>query len=312
MSKTIINRRAALQFIGLAAGASVVPKADASSAKVNPAPFVFSLNMSTIRGQNLGFMKELEVASKAGFCHVEIWIDSLHDYLKHGGTLTEVKTRLDALGLTVENCIAFAEWIVDDDQKRKKAIEQMKKEMDMVAQLGCKRIAATGKGLPENPATSLDTMAKRYRAVLEMGDETGVLPILELWGFQKKLDRVSEVTYIAMESGHKKANILLDVFHLYRGKTPLDMLSLLNPAHVDILHMNDYPATLAADIITDADRIYPGDGVAPIKRILKTLKRHDEPLILSAELFNTAYYKQDALTVAKTCLEKMKKLADGV
>lgn len=312
MSKTIINRRAALQFIGLAAGASVVPKADASSAKVNPAPFVFSLNMSTIRGQNLGFMKELEVASKAGFRHVEIWIDSLLDYLKNGGTLKEVKTRLDALGLTIENCIAFAEWIVDDDQTRKKAMEQMKKEMDMAAGLGCKRIAATGKGLPENPATSLDTMAQRYRAVLEMGDETGVLPILELWGFQKKLDRVSEVTYIAMESGHKKANILLDVFHLYRGQTPLDTLSLLNPAHVDILHMNDYPAALAAGSITDADRIYPGDGVAPIKRILKTLKRHDKPLVLSAELFNKAYYKQDALTVAKTCLEKMKKVVVDV
>lgn len=312
MSKTIINRRAALQFIGLAAGASVVPKAGASLAKVNAAPFVFSLNMSTIRGQNLGFMKELEIASKAGFRHVEIWIDSLHNYLKHGGTLKEVKTHLDELGLTVENCIAFAEWIVDDDQTRKKAMEQMKKEMDMVARLGCKRMAATGKGLPENPATSLDTMAQRYRAVLEMGDETGVLPILELWGFQKKLDRVSEVTYIAMESGHKKASILLDVFHLYRGKTPLDTLSMLNPSHVDILHMNDYPATLAAHAVTDADRIYPGDGAAPIKCVLKTLKRHDRPLILSAELFNATYYKQDALTVAKTCLKKMKKVVEEV
>jgi 2-keto-myo-inositol isomerase len=72
--------------------------------------------------------------------------------------------------------------------------------------------------------------------------------------------------------------------------------------------MNDYPSTLSPDVITDADRIYPGDGVAPIKRILTMLKRHDKPLILSAELFNAGYYKQDALTVAKTTLEKMKRL----
>ena len=76
--------------------------------------------------------------------------------------------------------------------------------------------------------------------------------------------------------------------------------------------MNDYPATLSRAVITDADRIYPGDGVAPIKRILKTLKRHDQPLILSAELFNAIYYKQDALTVAKTALKKMKAVAEGV
>ena len=311
MSKPTINRRTALQFIGVAAGASVVPKAEVSTIKASPAPFIFSLNMSTIRGHNLGFMKELEIASKAGFRHVEIWIDSLRNYLDHGGSLKEVKTHLNNLGLTIENCIAFAEWSVDDDNTSKHALEQMKKEMDMVAQLGCKRIAATGKGLPENPATSLDAIAQRYRAVLDLGDKTGVLPILELWGFQKKMDRVSEVAYIAMESGHKKANILLDVFHLYRGQTPLDTLSLLNPTHVDILHMNDYPPNLSANNITDADRIYPGDGVAPIKRILKTLKRNDKPLILSAELFNANYYKQEALIVAKTCLEKTKSVVEG-
>lgn len=312
MSKPTIDRRTALQFIGLAAGASVVPAANASSFTTNPAPFIFSLNMSSIRGQHLGFLKELEIASKAGFRHVEIWIDSLREYLDQGGNLKEAKDRLEILGLTVENCIAFAEWAVDDDTRRQKGLEQMKKEMDMVAHLGCKRMAATGKGLPQNPSTSLDAIAERYHTVLDLGDKTGLIPILELWGFQKKLDKVSEVTYIAMESGRKKANILLDIFHLYRGQTPLDTLSLLNPTHVDILHMNDYPATLGANVITDADRIYPGDGVAPIKRILKILKRHDRPLILSAELFNATYYKQDALMVAKTCLEKMKKVVVDV
>ncbi|HJP62690.1 MAG TPA: hypothetical protein VJ844_04575, partial [Mucilaginibacter sp.] len=104
MSKPTINRRRALQFIGVAAGASVVPKAEVLTVKTSPTPFVFSLNMSTIRGHNLGFMKELEIASKAGFRHVEIWIDSLRSYIDHGGTLKEVKIHLNNLGLTVENC----------------------------------------------------------------------------------------------------------------------------------------------------------------------------------------------------------------
>ena len=312
MPENHFNRRKAIRLIGITAGAAVLNKAKAAVPKVAAPSFTFSLNLSTIHGQKLGFMKELEIASKAGYRHVEIWIDSLHDYLKNGGNLKEVTTRLSDLGLKVENCIAFAKWVVDDEATRKAALEQMKNEMGMMAEIGCKRIAATGMGLPPNPTTSLDTMAERYRVVLELGEKQGVVPLLELWGFQKKLDKLSEVTYIAMESGHRSANILLDVFHLYRGKTSLDALSLISPLHVDILHMNDYPSTLSADVITDADRIYPGDGVAPIKQILKTLKRHDKPLILSAELFNAAYYKQDALVVAKTCLEKMKKITETI
>ncbi len=312
MPENPIKRRDAIKLLGVSAGAAVMPKNTMSPLVAQPPPFVFSLNMSTIHGQKLGFIKELETAAKAGYHSVEIWIDTLNEYLASGGSLKEVKTRLNDLGLQVENCISFNQWTVDDEATRKAAMENMKKEMGLIAEIGCKRIAATGKGLPSDPAMSLDTIAERYRSVLELGTNMHVLPILELWGFQKKLSKLNEVVYIAMETGNKSANILLDIFHLYRGKTSLDTMPFINPNIVDILHMNDYPSTLSADVITDADRIYPGDGVAPIKRILKMLKRPHKPLILSAELFNVAYYKQDALVVAKTALEKMRKVASEV
>jgi 2-keto-myo-inositol isomerase len=139
-----------------------------------------------------------------------------------------------------------------------------------------------------------------------------VIPLLEMWGFQKQLSTVSEVTYCAMQSGRAQARILLDIFHLYKGNTPIDTLAFINPEINPILHMNDYPSTLTQAVITDADRIYPGDGVAPLHRILQILQHRDEPLILSAELFNAEYDKQDALTVAKTALAKMKAVAGGV
>jgi len=262
--------------------------------------------MATIRGHNLGFVKELETASKAGFRSVEIWMDSLQTYLKNGGTLSDVKKRLSDLGVQVENTIGFAAWIVDDDAARKKGIEQMKGEMDMLAQIGCKRIAAPPVGATEMPKLDLNKAAERYRTILEMGDATGVVPQLEMWGFSKNLSRASEVLYVAMESGHPSAKVLLDVFHLYKGATPLDTLHLMSPSAIDILHMNDYPANLSPTDITDADRIYAGDGVAPIKHILQILHQQDKPLIISTEVFNKNYYNQDALAVARTALAKMK------
>jgi len=109
-----------------------------------------------------------------------------------------------------------------------------------------------------------------------------------------------------MQTGHPSAKVLLDIFHLYKGGTSLDTLHLMSPSAVDILHMNDYPANITPANITDADRVYAGDGVAPIKRILQILQKETQPLILSTEVFNKKYYSQDALTVAKTALDKMK------
>ena len=310
MLEAPIDRRKAIQIISLSAGASVVPSGSNSVAKpeVQPA-FTYCLNMATIRGHNLGFVKELETAAQAGFRSVEIWIDSLQNYLTGGGTIKDAAKRLADLGIRVENLISFCEWIVDDETTRKKGIEQMKREMELMAQIGCKRIAATGKGINSVSVPDLNTIAKRYRAILEVGDLTGVVPQIEMWGFQKNLSKVSEVLYAAMESGHPSARILLDIFHLYRGNTPFDTLKLMSPMAVDILHMNDYPAGFNQQAITDADRIYPGDGIAPLKRILKILKKPDQPLVLSTELFNKNYYAQNALTVAKTSMAKMKAVA---
>jgi len=308
LNKTI-SRRGVLQLMGVTAGISVVEKAEASirplKTKENPA-FTFCLNMATIRGHKLGFVKELETASAAGFHSVEIWIDSFNEYLTKGGALTETKNRLNDLGLKIENSISFNKWIVDDASVRKNGLEQMKKEMGVLAELGCKRLAATGEGATTGNVSDFNTIAERYRTILELGDASGVVPQLEMWGFMKNMSNVAEVLYIAMKSGHPSARILLDIFHLYRGNSSVDTLPLMDPSAVEILHMNDYPATLSSDVITDADRIYPGDGVAPLKRILHVLGKRDKPLVLSTELFNQAYYKQDALLVAKTSLSKMK------
>ena len=316
MPKDIISRRNSLKLLGASAIAPLIPAISKINSEpqstIPPASFRYCLNMSTIRGHNLGFIKELETASKAGFRSVEIWMNSLQTYLTNGGTPKEAKKRIDDLGLTIENCIGFAEWIVEEEDRRKKGLDLMKKEMDLLVQIGCKRTAAPPAGATQTPGLDLKKAAERYRTILELGDATGVVPHLELWGFSKNLSRVSEVFYVALESGHPSAKVLLDVYHLYKGGSPVETLSLINPYSVDILHMNDYPAQLSSSVITDADRLYAGDGVAPIKQVLRALSKKDKPLVLSTEVFNKNYYAQDALLVAKTALQKMKKVVTAL
>jgi sugar phosphate isomerase/epimerase len=303
-----MNRRKLLQLAGISAGISLLPRSLYAAAAPPSAAFTYCLNMATIRGHKLGFIKELEVAAKAGFRSVEIWIDSLQTYLQNGGTISDAKRRINDLGIKVENAIGFAKWIVPDEAERKKGIEQMKQEMELLAQIGCPRTAAPPIGATEGILLDLPQVAERYRTILQLGDQTGVVPQLELWGFSKNLSKLSEVAYVAIQSGHPSARILLDVFHLYKGGSSLATLPLVSSYAVEILHVNDYVANMPATTITDADRIYPGDGIAPIRTILQTLKNPQRPLIISTEIFNKNYYRQDALTVASTALAKMKKV----
>ncbi|CAA9266495.1 MAG: 4-hydroxyphenylpyruvate dioxygenase [uncultured Adhaeribacter sp.] len=306
-----LSRRASIKFLSASVGLALLPE----TSKAIPAPkaaFTYCLNLSTIRGHKLGFIKELEVASQAGFRSVEIWMDTLETYLKNGGTLKDARKRLDDLGIKVENTIGFAPWIIDDETARLKGLEQLKREMEMLAQLGCHRTAAPPVGATDKPGLDLKRAAERYRTILEMGEQTTVIPHLELWGFSKNLSRLSEVMYVATESGHPAAKVLLDVYHLYKGGTNLASLPLVGKPAMEIFHVNDYPANLTPTAITDADRIYTGDGVAPVRQILQTVRTPDRPLIISFEVFNKNYYAQDALLVAQTALAKMKAITKNI
>lgn len=269
-------------------------------------PFGYCLNTSTIRGQKLTIVQEAELASKAGFHALEPWIRELDDHVKAGGSLEDLGKRFRDLGLSVESAIGFFDWVVDDDSRRKKGLDEAKRNMEMVRKIGGTRLAAPPAGATDRADIDPGRIADRYRALLELGDAAGVTPQAEVWGFSRTLGTLGAAVQAAVAADHPKACILPDVYHLYKGGSGFLGLRLLGRDAFHVIHMNDYPADPPRDRITDADRVYPGDGVAPLKQILRVLHANGYRGVLSVELFNKAYWSQDALTVLRTAIDKLR------
>jgi sugar phosphate isomerase/epimerase len=114
---------------------------------------------------------------------------------------------------------------------------------------------------------------------------------------------------VAVETGHPKACVLVDVYHLHKGGSDYHGMGLLGTTTMHVFHMNDFPAEPGRDKIDDSYRVYPGDGVGPLPDILRTLRNTGGAKVLSLELFNRQYWAQDPLEVARTGLAKMKAVA---
>jgi sugar phosphate isomerase/epimerase len=284
---------------GAAADAGVQP------ARTPQEPFGYCLNTSTLSGQRLGIVETIEVAARAGYSAIEPWIRELEEYVQQGGNLKELGRRLQDRGLSVPSVIGFAEWIVEDDQRRRKGLEEVKRCLEMTAQIGGQRLAAPPAGAVGEEIPP-DKAAQRYRAILELGRNYGVVPQLEIWGFSRSVRRLGEALHIAAEADHPDACILADIYHLYKGGSSFHGLKLLGPGTLFVLHCNDYPAQPARVDIRDEHRVYPGDGVAPLAQIFRHLRSAGFSGWLSLELFNRDYWKQEALHVARTGLEKMR------
>jgi sugar phosphate isomerase/epimerase len=262
--------------------------------------------MSTIRGQKLSLPDQVDVAARAGYHAIEPWIGELNAYVEQGGSLPDLRKRIADAGLEVASAIGFAEWIVDDDARRAKALETARRDMELVRGIGGTRIAAPPSGATKQPDLNLFRAAERYRELLEVGRQVGVTPQLELWGFSQSLSRLGELALVAVESAHPNACLLPDVYHIYKGGSEFQGLRMLNGRMIHVFHMNDYPAEPERARISDGDRVYPGDGIAPLGKILRDLVEIGFRGTLSLELFNREYWKQGALSVARTGLEKMR------
>ena len=304
-----MTRRKMLRRGGTGRPVGVAASRRASAAPIKRSgaePFGYCLNTSTIRGQKLPLVEEIEIAAKAGYDAVEPWIDEIQEYVQAGGKLKDLKKRIAGLGLTVQSAIGFAAWIVDDPADRKKGLEVARRDMDLVRQIGGTQIAAPPFGASDQSDLDLLKAARRYRTLLELGEKMGVTPLVELWGFSKSLRRLGEVMFVATESGHPQASVLLDVYHIYKGGSDYAGLKLINGPSIGIFHFNDFPDSLPRSKISDSHRVYPGDGVAPLRTILRDVYDAGYRGHLSLELFNRQYYQQDALGVVRTGLRKMR------
>lgn len=303
---------AAVAVTGVAGTA--VKSASAADAKPSASggdPFRYCLNTSTIRecqyqGKKVDIAAEIEIAAKAGYTGIEPWIRSLDTYVKNGGSLPDLRKRIADAGLTVESAIGFAAFLHEDEAERKKGLEEAKRCMGLVREIGGERLAAPPVGVTDKTGLDLFKLAERYHALCEVGQQEGVYPQLELWGFSKTLSRLGEAAFVGIEAAHPKACFLLDVYHIYKGGSGFEGLNMFAGRRMFNFHVNDYPAEPPRDKINDAARVYCGDGVAPLTDIFRTLRDGGYRGALSLELFNPNYWKLDGLEVAKTGLEKTK------
>ena len=123
-----------------------------------------------------------------------------------------------------------------DDAARGKGLDEAKRDMEMVAELGCPRMAAppsgaTGETLPA------EKIAERYKKLAELGEKFGIVPMAEVWGFSKTFTTLNETVKAAMASGHKNACVLPDVYHLYKGGSSFEDIKKLTNGNFQVLHI---------------------------------------------------------------------------
>jgi 2-keto-myo-inositol isomerase len=288
--------------VGLAASRAVSAQDDAGGGP-RP-PFRLSLNSSTLG--TLGVEEKVRVAAEAGYGGIELWINELDDHAKSGKPLEDLGKRIEDAGLRVPNVIGLWNCMPAEDGQRQAALTEVRRKIEQAQKVRAEHIAAIC--TPDRPDIDVLWAAERYREIMGIGEEYGIIPGVEFVGFFRGIRTLGQAAAIAIHSNDPRACIVADTFHLYRGGSGFKGVRLLRGAAIAVCHFNDAPAAPPQFEQRDADRVYPGDGILPLVEFVRDLRDIGFSGWLSLELFNRDYFAKPPLDNARTGLAKMKQI----
>jgi len=267
--------------------------------------FLYCLNTSTIRPTPL--LEKIKIAGKAGYQAIEPWNDEITAYVEQGGRLADLRSALSDAGLQVASVIALHGWITAEGAEHERVLDDCRRRMSQAVALGSPYIVAS----PPQQVVDLNQASRRFGELLEIGAKLGVLPSMEFLGFVDGVKNVASAWAIASLTGHPRATVVADVFHMMRGGGSIDDLLTLEGKDLACFHINDLPSEPNPLTQKDEDRVMVGDGIALLPRVIANLRTIGYHGPLSLELFNRRLWAEDPLLVARQGLDRIRALVEG-
>jgi len=287
-----------------AAGAALIwhRSANMNAASTPPQPrFTPCINQATTARAD--FPVAMDAYAIAGFRAVELWLDSVKAFLEKESVAAARRVMADHGIQPVCSCCEedlFFPRLRDRETKW----DRFKRKLELSAQLGARRFIMYSALFDNVTPDDYPAAVPRLREVGELARQFEIVVGIEFIRGAKFLGCLETTAKLLREAGHPNLGILLDTYHFYAGSSKMEDIEKLNGGEVCLVHINDVPA-MPRELLEDKHRIYVGDGVIPLEKILRTLaKVYQGPL--SFEAFQ--YQDQDPYSVARKGFEGLSRL----
>ena len=243
-----------------------------------------------------GYRGSLAGWARAGIRYVEL-TDVLLDAFLRTETIAAARRVLDDLGLTPVSAAAVMPDVWIPGPARNASLETWRRRCEQFATLGLEKIYApsiTGRPVtPEDFAATPDCM----REVGEITRGFGLTAMVEFARTSTHLATLPTTLQMIREAAHPNVRLMLDFFHFWSGLSKFEDLDLLAPGELAHAHFQDLLAG-PRELIDNDSRLIPGDGIAPVVRILRKLAEKEYSGALSVELFRAELVEGDPFEVA--------------
>jgi sugar phosphate isomerase/epimerase len=278
------NRR---EFLALAAAAPLLQTTQPGSM------FVCMHEASSDR---FDFRAAMEGYAKAGIRAVEPQLTKVREFAQRESP-GAARRLLDDLGLKAvssSNQLGLPE----PGDARTRSLEDLKWKVELAQAIGCDRLVAPSAGTGQYTEEDYKRAVDNLREAAEIAKPFGVSIMLEFARTSRFVGSLPTALKLVRDANHSNVRVMMDIYHFWGGISKFEDLDLLRDGELHHLHFEDVPADPPREIQGQPHRVFPGEGIAPLRRIVELLKRKKYAGPASLEMFNPAIQSMDPYQVA--------------
>lgn len=239
----------------------------------------------------------MEGWAKAGIKAVEPDLNKVREFAQKESP-AKAKQLLDDLGLKAVSS-SNQLFLPEPGEQRTKALEDLKWKVELAQQIGADRLVCPSAGPGTYTLDDYKRGVDNMREAADIAKPFGITLMLEFARTSHFAQCLPTALKLVRECNHPNFRVMMDTWHFWGGTSKFEDLDLLRDGELAHLHFEDVPADPPREIQQQPNRVYPGEGIVPLRRIVEVLKKKKYSGPASLEMFNPAIQGADPYEVAK-------------
>lgn len=252
------------------------------------------------------FVDDVANYRATGCRQVEVWLTKLEKHLEEVSAENTRKALADS-GIELVAAAYQGGLLLSQGEQRKAHFDHFRRRLDLCQAFGIPTLI-----IAADFAHALDSQAFG-RAIVSLAQAGqwaagfGVRLALEFRGTDTFCSSLDTALAIVSQCRETNVGICLDVFHYYKGPSKLEDFDRLSPANLLHVQVCDV-AGVPRELMTDSDRIMPGEGDFQLDPIMQKLSALGYAGPVSLELMNPELWRanpKQVIELGTTALERL-------
>lgn len=241
--------------------------------------------------------EDLKAFADIGSTGAELWLTKIEKYLEQN-SFDDLRSLLNGRNLLPAAAAYQGGLLLSQGEQRKAAFDLYKRRLELCQALGVPTLIIVADFMQRTDSTGLQRAIVSLKQAGQWAAGFGVRVALEFRGTDTFCSCLETALAVVEQTGESNVGVCLDWFHFYKGSSKSEDLAGLSRENLFHVQVSDV-AGIPRELMTDSDRVMPGDGDFKFEALTKRLKEIGYDGWVSLETMNPVFWQLKLTQVAE-------------